>query len=392
MKKQKESSWKLWRLLKVFYFIITIPLILTISWIVFYSQRIYRWNAYFSIQDYYSWILYSLFIIIWYIILTDLFRRIIDYINNWGFKGFISYYSILTKYLFHLIIIWWIVVSVLLGWSQKLKNECTTWNEAFNDYWVCTCDSWYVRKSWKCEITFEWKLKKSIPEGSYLREYKEIPWITWVYIWIYIKDYIFDNEMDTTKDSPYSSCPEEVQWQWISWEYHIFTYENWKITSDLIIPKESSIDSMQQKFSYMNTKLNNSIYFNWEKPKDESENYKIEISNLIYFNDYNWDWNKFEFTLINQSHSCWHNWYLISWYDFKSKKAIIYWIKWEYWDITYWWDNFIPNNNWEVKNWWECWDHWAEDLRRVFYKYNNSTQTYNYIRNESRICTEKDYK
>jgi hypothetical protein len=206
--------------------------------------------------------------------------------------------------------------------------------------------------------------------------------------------------MDTDKEMPYFSCPEEAQWQWIKWEYHIFTFENWKIKNDIKI-KSFDIEYIKDNelnFSYFNTKYNNNIFFWWATPVNNSDWYKIEQTNLINFNDYNWDWIKNEFYLVNWSNnSCRHKNYTIIWYDKESNNLINYWIKWKDWTISYWWDNFIPDENWEVINWWECWDYWSDTLNwsdtstRNYYKYNKKTKIYDYIKWENRICANSDY-
>lgn len=57
----------------------------------------------------------------------------------------------------------------------------------------------------------------------------------------------------------------------------------------------------------MNTKINNYYYFWWNKPNNDNENYNIELSDLINFKDYNWDWLKNEFLIFDHlDQSCWH--------------------------------------------------------------------------------------
>lgn len=388
----KKSS-ILWRLLKVIYFVISLPIVCWAWFFVLTEQKVYRWTAYFSVNDYYLWAIYWILIILGYIFFTDLLRRIISYIVEWSFNWFFPYIKILKQYFWWIIIIPIILFSALSNSSTALRNECTWSNEWFNNYWVCSCNEWYIRKNWFCEITLKKLILNKIPYWSFLREYKEIPWKTWVYLWIYINNYTIDEEMNTTKDMPYSSCPEEVQWKWISWDYHLFTYENWNITSDLIVPLwfRETLYNAKLNLSYMNTKINNYYYFWWNKPNNDNENYNIELSDLINFKDYNWDWLKNEFLIFDHlDQSCWHNNYLVAWFDNIFNKVIIYWIKDKNWNITYWGDNFIPNEKWEVKNWWECWDHWVEDFSRNYYKYNSKSKTYDFIKWENWNCVEND--
>lgn len=261
------------------------------------------------------------------------------------------------------IFLWLLIISLLSGcsvdWNNNndeiIKKECIWNNEWLNDSWVCLCNDGYERKNEICSIkhrniSLEESILKIIPSDSFLREYKLIPENQGVYIGIYIKNYEIEKPLNST-GSIFLSCPEMAQWQWIKWEYHIFSYVNREITSDLIVP---SIDNRYFKdselvLSYMNTKNNNYWYLWWEKPKSESEDDIIEKSNLINFNDYNWDGIKWEFLLVNwQENDCWGKNYLIAWYDQVDKKAIIYGIKGKERNVSYWNENFIPNDKWEV--------------------------------------------
>lgn len=150
---KNKSTWKLWRLTKVLYFIITIPLVWLWAWALLLLQEINRWSysSWIWINDYYIWALYMILFLISYILLTDLIRRIISYINNWTFYWFIPYIEILKRFSIIIIIIWWIISVILISLSQNLRNECTWNNEWFNDYWVCSCYEWYIRENWSCK-------------------------------------------------------------------------------------------------------------------------------------------------------------------------------------------------------------------------------------------------
>lgn len=89
----KKSNWKIWRLTKVLYFIITLPLVLLWAWTILSSQETYNWGIW--INDYYIWSLYMILFLISYILSTDFIRRVISYINNWNFNWFIDYNKIL---------------------------------------------------------------------------------------------------------------------------------------------------------------------------------------------------------------------------------------------------------------------------------------------------------
>ena len=91
----KKSNWKIWRLTKVLYFIITLPLVLLWAWTILSSQETYNWGIW--INDYYIWSLYMILFLISYILSTDFIRRVISYINNWNFNWFIDYNKILIS-------------------------------------------------------------------------------------------------------------------------------------------------------------------------------------------------------------------------------------------------------------------------------------------------------
>lgn len=152
---------KLWRLLKVIYFIITIPIIIGGSIWIAISQEIYRWNNYVTVNDYYVGILYAIIFVVSYIITTDIIRRIISYINHGNFKGFIPYAIILKKYLLKIIIGSVIISIILVALSQKMRNECTWENEEFNEQGICSCKVWTYKEDWSCEeyktLKYSWE-------------------------------------------------------------------------------------------------------------------------------------------------------------------------------------------------------------------------------------------
>ncbi len=388
----KEINKKIWRLTKVIYFIITFPLVF-IWWIaslVAGKTIYYPWTNY-SKPDFYIWILYLLWVILWYLIFTDLIRRIISYINNWKFKWFISYIEILKKYKIIFVILLFVITPTLIALSNNLSKECSWDNERFTDFWKCDCVEWYTKNNWICKITLEQNIINTIPTWSLLREYKELPWMDGTYMWIYIKDFTIK---EVSKDEqPYSDCFWEIEWQWIEWEYHVFTFNNWKVTSDINIPlwfRSFSAPRAKFVFPFMNTKLNNFNYYWGEKPKNDSENYIIEETSLINFNDYNWDWIKQEFLLLDHwDQICGHNNYLVVWYQ--NQKAIMYNIKSKDFSGWFWEDNFIPNEKWEVVTWWDCWDHWAWTEYKKKFKFDNKKSEYILTSSSEKQCTEGAY-
>lgn len=328
-----------------------------------------------------------------------------SYVNSGKFEWIIPYWKITTSFWIPIVIVGAIFTTSMLGLSDNLRKECTGNNEWFSDYWVCICNTWYIRENWMCKITLEQSILNSIPYGSFLREYKEIPWENWVYLWIYIKNYKIleewkqDYGFNWEKMPLYFDCFWNVEGQWISWDYYLFTFKNWKLLSDKEVPIWFRINISNRLewpkliFSYYNTRYNNSYYFlKKEIGYNDENNFSIEKTSLVNFKDYNWDWIDNEFFLVDHwDQVCWHNNYLIAWYDKKAGWVIIYWIKDKDWTIWYWWDNFIPDEKGEIINWWNCWDHWAWTELKSHYKFDKKNNMYLQDKSETKVCPEGTY-
>ncbi|NVP18015.1 hypothetical protein HUU51_04830 [Candidatus Gracilibacteria bacterium] len=406
---KNKSAGKLWRLTKVLYFIITIPLVGLGAGALLLLQEINR-GSYSSgiwINDYYIGSLYMILFLISYILLTDLIRRIISYINNGTFNGFIPYIEILKRFSILIIIIGGIISVILISLSQNLRNECTGNNEGFNDYGVCNCYEGYIRENGSCKITLEKTILNVIPYGSFLREYKEIPGENGVYIGIYIKNYEILSEgkqeygFNGEKMPLYSDCFGNVEGQGIKGEYYLFSFKDGRILNEKEVPVGFRFNNISNNselpkltFSYYNTKYNNSYYFlKKEVEYNDENNFSIEKTSLINFSDYNGDGIKNEFFLVDHwDQVCGHNNYLIAGYDNKTNGVIIYGIKSKDGTTGYWGDNFIPDTKGEVVNGWNCGDHGSDTLNKTYYKFNKENNIFEYVKNENRNCTENDYK
>lgn len=380
----EKKAW--WRFIKVLYFIITVPLFLLILlWMAVSGIfSISHWQ-YVKVFNGYSYLLCAGSLFAGYTIVTELLVRLVTYIFLWKFE----WSSIWKKLKKSPRKNWgWSVVGVIFlilvlsGSSQDLKQECTWPHQLWNDNWICSCESGYESGASNCVMTLNQQIINKIPYGAFLREYKQVPEAYGVYLGIYVKNYTIDSPNIIDASMPYSSCPEEAQWQWITGEYHIFTFENGEITSDVTVPWIGH-DNFNTKmdFSYKNTKSNNYYFFGWEKPSD-SEHYDIEQSDLINFKDYTGDGLGREFLLISgQDEVCWHKDYLVAWYDGTTRKAIIYPINktYRWFDSSgyewFWGDNFIPNAQWHVQNSTGC-DHDATKELVGQYEFNKSEKEY----------------
>ncbi|MFA5917635.1 MAG: hypothetical protein WC850_05380 [Candidatus Gracilibacteria bacterium] len=150
---KNKSNGKLWRLTKVLYFIITLPLVLFGAGALLFLQEIHRgsYDLGVRINDYFIGTLYMILFLLSYILVTDFIKRIISYINNGTLNGFISYIEILKRFFILIIIIGGIIPVILVSLSQNLRNECTGNNEGFNDYGVCSCHESYKRENGSCK-------------------------------------------------------------------------------------------------------------------------------------------------------------------------------------------------------------------------------------------------
>ena len=333
--------------------------------------------------------MWIIFILTTFVGFTQLSISIVSYVYLWKFQ----WSNLILR-----ILIWSLIISIIWGSiayveSQNFSKLCSNNGETWDIYGQCSCVDGYIKTSgWVCSMTLENIIKQKIPTGAILREYKELAWNNGLYVWIYIKNYKFDKEMNTVDtEIPYSTCPEEVQWQWISWEYHLFTFQNNLLTSDIIIPlgfRNISYPGAELNLSYMNTKLNNSYYFWWVKPKDNSEEYIIEKSDLLNFKDYTGDGIPYEFLLLDHwDQVCWHNNYLVAWIN-SQLKIVIYWIKWNN-GTVFWDDNFIPDSKWEIQNGWQCWDHWAWTEKKNIYFFSPQTNTFILKSSTEKDCSDK---
>lgn len=128
MEKYTSFSWRWWRLTKVLYFLVTIPLIwsLVLVYVLYWSEH-YCWVDSYWINNYvwdpYIWLLIFIACIALYIILTDWLRRILYYVLNWSFDGFLNYKLIFT-YIKKYFIVGWILIWILLFLSFFHLRGC----------------------------------------------------------------------------------------------------------------------------------------------------------------------------------------------------------------------------------------------------------------------------
>lgn len=380
--KTSSQKWKLWRLIKVLYFIISAPILLAAATLAYIGSEVARGEN--TVVNYFWFFAWIIIIIISYIIISDLLKRICNYVSYGRFNWFIKTTKEHTSSWFAIVI----TLTFLLILSHNFKDYCSEKWEFINKNGDCECSVGFEKnKNNTCSINTEWKIIEKIPSWAFLREFKNVPWEDDTYIWVYINNYKVNPISE--ENPPYTDCFWEVEWNSIEWEYHIFTFENNKITSDMLVPGLMENYNPIFAFPYKNTKINNFQYFGWEKPKNEIENYNIEYTNLITFRDFNGDWLKQEFSLINHwDQVCWHNNYLIVGFDAKNRSAVFYWIRDKNNNLNFWWDNFIPDNKWNAITGWDCWDHGSATETKNNFTFNKEKKEYILTNSTTQECPE----
>ncbi len=212
------------------------------------------------------------------------------------------------------------------------------------------------------------------------------------YIGIYILNYkIIVN--DTDYQIPYMTCPEQVYGVVsIEGEYHLFTFEDGKISSDIAVPISKTefgenTTSTANTFVLKNSKQNRFYIFGGVAPEEEEKDEIVRID-LINFNDYTGDKINREFNLVGYYISCGHVERLIAGYNNTTGKVIIYPIV-EGSEISYWHDNFIPKDG-AVDYWVLCGDHASEIEIHDYYRFDFEDNEFKLINSTENSCFEDD--
>lgn len=250
-------------------------------------------------------------------------------------------------------------------------------------------DKCYAHEDKKCVTQGEKNIVKLISNNAILREVQPVPsFYDNVFIGIYIENPVLA-EKNTDETTTYMDCYSEKRGQSISGIYHLFTYSDGVIKSDIIIPNdewqfpgENNLPAMAWK----NTKMNNFDYFNG-KPYSKNDSPNLEISSLINFADYNGDGNKYEFILYGGTYGdCSTDTNLIAGYDEKADSAVIYKVVYKDKSINYWNNGFFPNENGDVFFYRACGDHARCTDIKMNYKYNKSGKFYYLVDRIEKEC------
>lgn len=140
------TSSRLWRFLRVLYFMVSIPLLF------FFVAMLLTTIPYFKGDNYdYGMSLYLIiYMMLWYIILTDIFARIVHYIKDWQRIWVLSLGSLFRRHKY-----WIIVLIALLGlahwYSYHLQSYCNWSYQFLNQDGGCNCTWSRIYKNNTCE-------------------------------------------------------------------------------------------------------------------------------------------------------------------------------------------------------------------------------------------------
>jgi len=260
MTKRRET---LWRLVKVIYFLITIPIL---CFLIVLLKDEFKFTKYYNTEttiystyEIVNWRKYIIIILILlggFIILTDFLRRTISYVVNGEFSWFLSYKKILVNSWAFVVVgvgvlIWmyaiWIWYEGIFQLKQGKKNiEETIWGnikvpldairwdfdwDGGMEYMRSTSYVYREDADWVCYIHFS---KNTIPTISI----EDCMWWTPV------------NEGDLNQDWSEEIWFQPIRWQSCWSNYNVYSLKNWFWT-DLISP--ISVHCNQQEQCYMDT-------------------------------------------------------------------------------------------------------------------------------------------
>jgi hypothetical protein len=239
MTKRRET---LWRLVKVIYFLVTIPAIALLIFLVKDNHVISRSIAEddrYQVMNYWSFFAVIILIVIGYILLTDGLRKLIGYISSGKFEGGISYKKLFLKFRYVIIVgvlVWCGLFSFGRYYEHQIRNYCREEGAVLSKEGDCSCDETAEMVDGKCQIKNEIKenqiLSGLIAEylgtnDIMLLEYSYLPKDANKGMGIAMKNPIFSKsiEEDLSGESYDISCPASVEGLMnVSGEGYIFSF------------------------------------------------------------------------------------------------------------------------------------------------------------------------
>ena len=347
MTKRRET---LWRLVKVVYFLITIPAIALLIFLVkdnYVISRSIAEDDRYQVMNYWSFFAIIILIIISYILLTDGLRKLIGYISSGKFEDWINYKKLFSKFRYVIIagvLVWCGLFSFGRYYEHQIRNYCREEGAVLSKEGDCSCDETAEMVDGKCQIKDEIKEVQLL--SGLVSEYlgtDDIMLLEYSYLHkdpnkgmgIAMKNPIFSEfiEEDLSGESYDISCPASVEGLMnVSGDGYIFVFSK---KGDVIkIDDIKKIPSPWEHFSYsyplVHTKQNSYLYFWGEKPTSEIDENRLVRQYVIDWRDFNGDWEFYEFVLEGYfDWMCgWHD-YLFIGYDKKLDKILFYDFDWK---------------------------------------------------------------
>ena len=174
MAKRRET---LWRFVKVIYFLVTIPAIALLIFLVkdnyVISRRIAEDDRY-QVMNYWSFFAVIILIVIGYILLTDGLRKLIGYISSGKFEDGISYKKLFLKFRYVIIagvLVWCGLFSFGRYYEHQIRNYCREEGAILSKEGDCSCDETAEMVDGKCQIKDE--IKENQILSGLIAEYLE---------------------------------------------------------------------------------------------------------------------------------------------------------------------------------------------------------------------------
>lgn len=403
------------RFIKVVYFLITIPCLWFLIFILKGEYEITKyygegWSMFstYKVLNRWKYIVLLWGLVLGFILLTDLLRRIVSYITKWDFSGFIPYKKIFVDFW------WWIIIGIAVflsiysiwSWYENhIISYCTSEWESLSSNGVCRCNETAEMVDGKCRVKrgiketkiLTWLLAEYLgSENIMLLEYAYLPSSQNKWIGILMKNPRVSKTIDEdlTGESYDISCPASVEWLInVSGDGYIFAFS--KNRDGIKIDDMKKIPSPWEYFSYsyplVHTKQNSYLYFWGEKPTSEMDGNRLVRQYVIQWRDFNGDWEFSEFALEGYFDGmCGFHDYAFVGYDKKGKKIIFYEFFSESWSsYRVWLSDSVrdQHHRWIIHEELACGNHWSEVYESRDRRYNSEKNVFEKKNIYTRKCT-----
>ena len=402
MAKRRET---LWRFVKVIYFLITIPAIALLIFLVkdnYVISRSIAEDDRYQVMNYWSFFAIIILIIISYILLTDGLRKLIGYISSGKFEDWINYKKLFSKFRYVIIagvLVWCGLFSFGRYYEHQIRNYCREEGAILSKEGDCNSkvdfSSSTEKKREKDFILLNTELNKHVPWNNLVVldfDYFPNSQSRGMGIAVDIDDYDEIPKEDPRGDSYKYNCHIDSSWlATVSWTGFLFSFsendKNLTIDNVIQIPSEKYQDI---RYPFITTRFKNYQNYGWQYPGSKWQ--FLEKARIIKWYDFDWDWKKNEFFLISTEWRICQVWkYIFVWYDEKQHspnilKFYIYdsekdlWPTLDKWSENNFNDGFYTEqticNSWVITNTRTKW----------YYKYNHERGGFEYLYDESGSC------